>query len=349
MSAVEQPDQVVAAAAPGERVPNRALVFVAEHWTVVAFLLVALIFFGLSADFLTKDNWIATSVYATGILALAVGQTFVIVSGGIDLSIGGTLSVSGMTAAVTMRSLGDHAASPTLILVAGVAAGVLTGLVVGVINGVAVSRLRLAPFIVTLGMMGVTQGAANLINDGQQISDIPNGLSNFGSDLIDGWLSWLVLVSLVIAVVGWLLLAKSRFGLHTYALGSNGEAARRAGIHVHRQTILVYSICGLCAGIAGVLVLSRFSVAQTNAGDGQELNAIAAVVIGGASLFGGKGSILGTVMGVGIMAMLVTGLVLIGLQPFWQTVVTGIVVVGAVYIDQLRDRLNARLGARAAA
>lgn len=342
MSATEAPSQQAVPA------PNRLLVLLATHWTLVAFLIVLILFGVGSSDFFTQDNWIATSVYATGILTLAVGQTFVIVSGGIDLSVGGTVSAAGMVGALTMRDLTDGGSSATLAIVLGVAAALAVGLVVGIANGLAISRLRLAPFIVTLGMMGITQGAANLVNDGQQISEIPADLSTFGSDLIGGWLSTLVLISLVVTAVAAIVLAKTRFGLRTFALGSSPEAARRAGINVRRQTVLIYAISGLLAGVGGVLVLSRFGVAQTNAGQGVELNAIAAVVIGGASLFGGKGSIFGTLIGVSIMSILVTGLVLIGVQPFWQTVVTGLVIIGAVYIDQLRDRLQVRIGAQRA-
>ena len=319
---------------------TRALAFVLRYWTLVALILLVIIFGFIGDGFLTRQNWIATSTYATGILALALAQTFVIVSGGIDLSVGGNVAVTGMSSALVMRSLADDGLSTTLVIVAGIAMGLLAGLLVGLVNGLCITRLRLAPFIVTLGMLGITQGATNLLNGGQQVSEIPESFASAGSDLIADWVPVLVAISLGLTVITALLLARTRFGLRTYAVGSNQEGARKVGVAVDRHLLKVYALAGLLAGLGGVMTLSRFGVAQTNAGTGSELLSVAAVVIGGASLYGGSGTVFGTLVGVAVISVLVTGLVLAGLEPFWQTVVTGVVIIGAVYLDQLRDRVQ---------
>jgi ribose transport system permease protein len=320
---------------------TRLVAVVLRHWTVLALVILIVVFGFIASGFLTQNNWIATSTYATGILALALAQTFVIVSGGIDLSVGGNVAVSGMSSALVMRSLGQQGSSEAVAVAAGIGVGLLTGLVIGVLNGLCITRLRLAPFIVTLGMLGVTQGTTNLLNDGQQVSEIPNGFASAGSALIGSSVPVLVAISLALTLLTGLLLARTRFGLRTYAVGSNKEGTRRVGVNVDRHLVGVYALAGFLAAAAGVMTLSRFGVAQTTAGTGSELLSIAAVVIGGASLYGGSGTIFGTLIGVAVISVLVTGLVLAGLQPFWQTVVTGLVIIGAVYLDQLRDRVQA--------
>lgn len=320
---------------------TRVLALVLRYWTVLALVVLIVVFGFIGTGFLTQSNWIATSTYATGILALALAQTFVIVSGGIDLSVGGNVAVTGMSSALVMRSLTQHGSSVTLAVVVGIAVGLLAGLVVGLVNGLCITRLRLAPFIVTLGMLGITQGTTNLLNAGQQVSEIPESFASAGSSLIGGWIPMLVAISLGLTLVTSLLLARTRFGLRTYAVGSNREGTRRVGVNVERHLLRVYALAGVLAAAGGVMTLSRFGVAQTNAGTGSELLSVAAVVIGGASLYGGSGTIFGSLVGVAVISVLVTGLLLAGLEPFWQTVVTGIVIIGAVYLDQLRDRVEA--------
>ena len=326
---------------------TRAIAVVLRHWTLLALVILIVVFGVIAPGFLTQQNWLATSTYATGILALALAQTFVIVSGGIDLSVGGNVAVTGMSSALVMRSLGQHGTDETLAVAAGIAVGLAVGLLVGVLNGLCITRLGLAPFIVTLGMLGVTQGTTNLLNHGQQVSEIPEGFASAGSALVGSWIPVPVAISLGLTLITGLVLAGTRFGLRTYAVGSNKEGTRRVGVNVDRQLLRVYSLGGLLAGAGGVMTLSRFGVAQTTAGTGAELLSIAAVVIGGASLYGGSGTIFGTLVGVAVISVLVTGLVLAGLEPFWQTVVTGLVIIGAVYLDQLRDRVQALTAQRA--
>jgi ribose transport system permease protein len=325
---------------PGRFASREFVARLVSYWTVAALGLILLVFAFTAASFYTRDNWVATSVYATGLLPLALAQSFAIISGGIDLSVSGILAFSSISGAMVMHGLIGRGASSTAAIAAGIAVALAVGVGVGVVNGLFITKLKLTPFIVTLGMLGVMHGATNIINNGQEVSDIPPSFTRFGNRLLGGWISTLVAVCLVLAVVSGVVLARTRFGLRTYALGSNREGGRRAGIDVGWHLIRIYAISGLLSAFAGLMLVSRFGVAQTNAGTGTELDSIAAVVIGGASLFGGTGTIFGTFIGVCLLSVLVTGLILANVQPFWQMVATGLVIIGAVYIDQLRDRLR---------
>jgi len=318
----------------------------AQYWTIVVLILVILAFYLADSSFLSRLNWLSTSIYSTEILPLAVGELFVIASAGIDLSIGSVLGLSAMSGALVMQDLmGTHMTS-WLIMAIGFAACLATGAITGAVNGFLITKAKLTPFIVTLGMLGVGAGLTNVISGGLEVSGLPGGVSRFGIYTIGGWLSLPVVIVLVAAVVAGIALARTRAGLRTYAIGSNRESARRAGILVDRHTFWLYTFSGLMAGLAGLLTLSRLSAATTSAGAGDELNAIAAVVIGGASLFGGSGTVLGALVGTAIISCLVTGLTLSGVQPFWQEVATGAIVIAAVYIDQVRTRFT---GSRASA
>jgi ribose transport system permease protein len=333
---------------PGERqlLPPAALqsreivAGLVTYWTVAALALVLVVFAFVSANFYTEANFEATSLYATGVLTIALGQSFAIISGGIDLSVGGVLAFSSMAAALAMRGLVNDGYDSSLAVFVGAAVGLLAGVAVGCANGLLITRLRLVPFIVTLGMLGVARGGANLLSNGQEVPEIPTQLVDGGAYNLFGFLPTLVAISVLLTIVSGVVLAKTRFGLRTYFIGSNREGARRAGVNVSAHLVAIYTISGFFSAVAGIMILSRFGIAQNNAGQGSEIDSIAAVVIGGASLFGGVGTIFGTFIGVCLISSLVTGLILANVQPFWQTVVTGLVIIGAVYIDQLRDRLR---------
>lgn len=308
-------------------------------WTLVVFLLICIIFISIAPDFLSKANWIATSEYAVEYLLLALGETFVIATGGIDLSVGAVLGFSAMAAGVVMSTmLNDHMGSLTATLV-----GCLTALVVGggvgVVNGLLVTRAKLTPFIVTLGTLGMATGGTYLLDNGNQVSNLPGQIITLGTEIWGGWLPAIVAVAAVFTAGAWLLLSRTRFGLRTYAIGSNDAGARRAGINVRSHLVRVYTLTGVLAGVAGIMVTARFSIASPIAGANDELDAIAAVVIGGASLFGGTGTIAGTLIGTGVISVLVTGLVLVNVAPFWQEVAVGAVLIVAVFLDQVRRRL----------
>jgi ribose transport system permease protein len=310
-------------------------------WTL-GVLILLIVVFGIAAPSLfSKAAWLSTSGYAVEYLILAVGQTFVIVTGGIDLSDGAALGFSGMAGALLMERMLNAADPSGLTAAAGVVVMLAAGLAIGVLNGVLITRIKLPPFIVTLGTLTAITGATNLLNNGTEITTLPPFIVNLGSSsILSGWLPIPVLIAVVVAIVFGLILSRTRFGLRTYAIGSNETAARRAGIRVDRHLIMVYAISGLLAGLAGLLVTANFSSATPVAGANDELYAIAAVVIGGASIFGGRGTMFGTVIGTAILSVLTTGLVLTNVAPFWQQVAIGAVVIAAVAIDRVRTRVG---------
>lgn len=311
-------------------------------WTLGVLALIVLAFGLTNPDYFSQAAWLATSIAATQVLLLAMGQTFVISTGGIDLSVGAVLGVSGMTAGITMRELGERGHATPLVITAGIAAALATGIACGVVNGLVVTRLNVSPLIATLGMMGVAGGAANLIGGGKQIGGVPPALSEFGFTNLFGWLPLPVVVASVVAVGSWYLLAKTRFGRRTLAIGSSIDAATRAGIDVSRHVVAIYALSGLTAAIAGFIVVARLSAASPNAGTASELTAIAAVVIGGTSLVGGRSSVMGAVVGTLIIAVLQTGLIVAGVDPYWQVIAVGLILVLAVWADQQRIRLTTR-------
>jgi ribose transport system permease protein len=341
---VTEETEATAVAAPRDAIPafQRFMERIGAFWTL-GVLVLLIIVFGIAAPSLfSKAAWLSTSGYAVEYLILAVGQTFVIVTAGIDLSDGAALGFSGMAGALLM----EHMMTPysnggTFTVIAGIAVILSAGLAIGLVNGIVITRMKLPPFIVTLGTLTAITGATNLLNHGTEITVLPAFIVNLGTaSIFGGWLPIPVLIALVVAVVFGLILARTRFGLRTYAIGSNETAARRAGIRVDRHLILVYAISGLLAGVAGLLVTANFSSASPVAGANDELYAIAAVVIGGASIFGGRGTIFGTVIGTAILSVLTTGLVLTNVAPFWQQVAIGVVVVIAVAVDRVRTTVG---------
>ncbi len=310
-------------------------------WTLGVLIIIVVIFGAVAPDLYTKAAWLATSNYAVEYLVLAIGQTYVIVTSGIDLADGATLGFSAMAGSILMQNLLASHAPALLTDVGGVALILASGAGIGLVNGLIITRVKLPPFIVTLGTLTAVTGATDLLNNATEVTNLPSFVSTLGTaSILSGWLPIPVLITLALALVFGLVLSRTRFGLRTYAIGSNELAARRAGIKVDRHLIWVYVISGFLAGVAGLLVTANFSAASPIAGANDELYAIAGVVIGGASIFGGRGTIFGTVIGTGIIAVLTTGLVLANVQPFWQQVAIGAVVVGAVTVDRVRTRVG---------
>jgi ribose transport system permease protein len=324
-----------------EQVPvfQRIMERLGPLWTLGVLAILIVIFGVLSPELFTKAAWLSTSSYAVEYLILAVGQTFVIITAGIDLSDGAILGFSAMAGAVLMNNMLNGHSSGAVASIAGIAVMIGTGTAIGVVNGLLITRVKLPPFIVTLGTLTAVTGATDLLNNGGEITNLPPFIANLGNDsLLSGWLPYPVLIALVIALVFGLILARTRFGVRTYAIGSNETGTRRAGIRVDRHLVIVYGISGFLAGIAGLMVTANFSSASSLAGANDELYAIAAVVIGGASIFGGRGTIFGTVIGTAILSVLTTGLVLANIAPFWQQVAIGGVVIAAVAVDRVRTR-----------
>ena len=303
-------------------------------------LLALIVAFSIDSPyFLTRANWLNTSSTGTEVLLLAVGETFVICSGGIDLSVGAVLGFAGTAGAWVMATAFPGAPGSAVgPVVLGFAAAVAAGTAFGVLNGFLVAWAGVPPFVVTLGTLGIATGFGYLLNNGQEISAIPASVATFGNKNLGGWVPVPVLITAVITIWCGLLLAKTRFGAYALTIGDSREAAVRAGINDRRYLLEIYTLSGLLAGIASVLVMARLGAGSPVSGATDNLNAIAAVVIGGASLFGGRGTIIGSVIGTGIIAVLLTGLVLVNVPPFWQEVAVGAILIAAVYIDQLRHR-----------
>jgi ribose transport system permease protein len=322
---------------------RRGHALVRDLW-IGGVLLALVIGFSIGSPyFLTRANWLNTSSTATEVLLLAVGETFVICSAGIDLSVGAVLGFAGTAGAWVMANAfpgaGGAAAWP---VVAGFAVAVAAGCGFGLLNGFLVAWGGIPPFVVTLGTLGIATGFGYLLNNGQEISAIPPSVATFGNTNLGGWVPVPVLITAVITIWCGLLLAKTRFGAYTLSIGDSREAVIRAGISHRRYLLEIYTLSGLLAGVAAVLVMARLGAGSPASGATDNLNAIAAVVIGGASLFGGRGTVIGSVIGTGIIAVMLTGLVLINVPPFWQEVAVGAVLILAVYIDQFRHRKASR-------
>ncbi len=308
-------------------------------------LLLMILFFSFSPwgspYFFTFSNF-NTILVATAVAGvLGLGETFVIITGGIDLSVGTNMTLAGVMTGVVMVNW-------NLPVPVGVAAGILTGGFIGFMNGFLVAHLKLPPFIATLGMLNVCRGLALVISDLHPIyfsnatSLHDTVMGSFIGQIIPGLtIPNIALILFAAAIVAGFILSKTALGRFTYALGSNEEAVRLSGVNVEFWKIGVYTVCGLFAGLAGVIISARVGSAQPGTGFGYELDAITAVVIGGTSLAGGEGTILGTVIGAFIVKTLADGLQLKSISQEWQLVAAGVVVIVAVYLDILRRRNRA--------
>ena len=306
----------------------------------VALLVLVLFFTALRpAAFPRLSNIVNMATDASILLVLAVGGTFVILTSGIDLSINGVLVFSGVIAAKAMIAVGGNTFGTILV---GFAAAVAAGVTWGALNGVLVAWARIPPLIVTLGTMGMSLGFSLLLTGGVDISDVPDALvTTVGSGRVAG-VPVLVLITVVVVSAGGCVLTLTRFGRYTYAIGSNAEACRRVSINVTRHLVAVYCLAGALSGVAGYLSLARFATTTVGGHSSDNLQVIAGIVIGGTSLFGGAGGMLGTLIGISIPVVLLDGFVVLGLPPFWQQVAVGAVLIGAVYFDQLRRRSRNR-------
>lgn len=296
--------------------------------------LIALVaFFSLaSPNFFTVSN-LTSILLATAVIGiLAVGTTFVIITGGIDLSIGTGMTLCSVITGLLLTQMG-------LPLVVGVLGGIAFGAFMGLVNGFNVTVLGLPPFIATLAMMMIAEGLALVLSGVRPIylSGVP-GFQQIALGQLIPQIPNAVLILFALALVLGVVLTKTVLGRMTYAIGSNEEATRLSGINTRRWLLAIYALAGACTGLAGVVMASRLSSAQPQLGMGYELQAIAAVIIGGTSLLGGRGTIQGTLIGALIMSVLINGLRIMAVQSEWQTVVVGVVVLIAVFADNLRKR-----------
>ena len=340
------PPPAPAEVVPSEEQPTGRLARLARLQALQIIIVLAVIVVIFSAikpgSFLTVFN-IRGIVQDTSILAvLGVGMTFVIITGGIDLSVGSVLVFSGVVADKAMAAMGGQGWGAAIV---GALVAIGCGLGWGLINGVLIARAKVPPLIVTLGTLGMALGLAEVITGGVDLRDIPTVMVNsVGFGNIFWQVPTLAIIAAVVIVIGIVALHRTRFGLYTYALGSNPEAGRRSGLNVPRHLIKVYALSGLLAGFAGWLNLAFFQSTTIGGQSTTNLSVIAGTVIGGTSLFGGYGSILGTTIGLFIPTTLQNGFVIIGIQPFWQEVVVGAVLIAAVYVDQQRRAAALRGG-----
>jgi ribose transport system permease protein len=282
-----------------------------------------------SPYFLTSTN-LSSLIRQTAVInIMALGMTIIIISHGIDLSVGAILAMGGL--------LGTMAMEKGYSIPAGIGIGLVVGLLCGLLNGFLITKLRIAPFIVTLGTLGVFRGTTLLISNGLPVHNIPQGFSFLGEGNQLG-VPFVLWVLVVCAVGMHFVLEHTRLGRYAFAIGSNSAAAVYAGINVSLYTMAVYAIGGLLTGLAGMIEASRLMTGQPTAGNGYELQAIAAVVIGGGSLHGGEGSVVGTLVGAFIMGLLSNGSDLLGISNYVQQVIIGAVIILAVSVDELRKR-----------
>lgn len=294
-------------------------------------LIIVFVFLSIaSPDFLTVNNLFNVGVQISVTAVIAVGITLVIITAGIDLSVGSVAALAGVLGVMTMVNLGF---SPVLAIIA----GTLVGAGAGLVNGFLITVADLPPFIATLGMLTVARGLVYVVTGGVAVFGAPDSFRLLGQGVVAS-IPIPIIALAVVAVAGHVVLSRTRLGRYAYAIGSNPEAARLSGIPVKRYLLLVYVIGGALAGFGGMIAASQVNSGQPNYGIGLELDIIAAAVIGGASLFGGQGTIFGTLIGAFLIALIRDGAVLLGVNTFYQQILIGVVIWLAVYWDQLRRR-----------
>lgn len=301
-----------------------------KYAILIAFLLLCIVISILRPTFLSPANLIIVLNQTAINGVLAVGITFVLITGGIDISIGSIVGLSGVISALCVQN--------GLPIILAFLVGIISGLAVGAIIGALVTKGKLAPYIVTLGFLTIIRGVAMLVSGGRPISGLGNDYGFLGNGTVFGTIPIPVIVFIVVAVIAYILLARLLIGRYVYAVGGNLKAAETSGISPNKIKMFVHIVSGTCAGIAGVILSSRIITGQPNAGEGYELDAIAAAVVGGTSLAGGTGGIPGTIIGALIIGVIANGLDLLGVSSYWQDVVKGLIIVIAVLLDRNKKR-----------
>ncbi|MDK0630818.1 ribose ABC transporter permease [Clostridium perfringens] len=303
---------------------------ISKYKSLIGLVLLCIVITIVTPNFLSISNITNVFTQVSVNAIIAIGMTFVILTGGIDLSVGSTLAISGAVGASIVKSTGN-------VFLAIIVAAVI-GIAVGLINGLLVSKGKLQAFIVTLATMTIFRGATLVFTDGTPISKLPEAFVKIGNGKL-GFMPIPVIITIIIAIIAVYALSQTRFGRYLYALGGNEDASRLSGINTDKIKTLVYVVSGFASAIAGVIITSRIGSASPNAGTEFELDAIAAVVIGGTSLAGGEGTITGTLIGALIIGVLNNGLNLMNVSPFYQSIVKGLVILIAVLLDK-KSRKN---------
>ncbi|MFT7434671.1 MAG: ribose/xylose/arabinose/galactoside ABC-type transport system permease subunit [Psychromonas sp.] len=303
-----------------------------EYGIFISFIVTCIILSVATPQFLSIANWtiIITQVSINALLAF--GITFVIITGGIDLSVGSIVAVTGVVAA----SLAQHQEYPLSIVITG---GLVAGLTFGIFNGFLVTKSKIAPFIVTLGTMTIGRGLALILSNGRPVSNLSDSFNTIGNGKLMG-IPIPIIILLLVFVICSITLRKTIFGRYVYAIGGNEQAAWASGINVSKIKLAAYAICGALSGLAGILLAARISTGQPNSGMGFELDAIAAVVIGGTSTTGGRGTMLGTLIGVLLIGVINNGLDLTNVTSYYQQVIMGLIIIGAVLMDSWSQKSN---------
>lgn len=314
-------------------------------WMFLCLLLLVGAFGFLSPQhvFFNLSNIFTMALNASELVLLAVGMSYLLGAGQLDLSIGSNLTLASVLAARTITSLAGTPSQVAageypdlaLAIICGIGVALVSGALFGLVNGLLVTRLRLSSFLVTLATTGIGLGTTLVITHGTNVPNLPRALqTGFAVNKLMGLVPLPVILSLAIAALLWFVLAKTRFGIHTLSVGSSLEASRRAGIDTDRHTVILFVLMGLLAGIAAMIDISRFATTNIGGHQTDNLQAIAAAVIGGTSLFGGVASVLGAVVGTLIPVVLGTGLVILRIDSFYQLIVVGVIIIVAVYADQ---------------
>lgn len=331
--------------------PQNWLLLVLRLRTFVALILVLAYFSIMAPNFLSAANAVIVSKHVALNAFLAIGMTFVIITGGIDLSVGSIVGLCAMVAGWLVLNGVDLGVGYTVWFNTWEIVGItlLVGIGVGLINGVLITRLNVAPFIATLGTLYIARGAALLSSDGRTFPNLSGteemGTASFPLIGTGNLLGLPVMIWLLVAVAlgAHYVSRRTPLGRHIYAVGGNERGAALSGVKVNRVKLFVYMFSGFCAGLVGIIIASQLQAAHPATGETFELNAIAAAVLGGTSMSGGRGRIFGTIIGAFVIGILSDGLIMMGVSSFWQTVIKGVVIVLAVVIDQAQSRLQARV------
>jgi ribose transport system permease protein len=303
-----------------------------EFSIVIALIIMMAIFSIIDPIYLSYNNLIDIVDQSVINGLLAIGITYAIITAGIDLSIGSIFAI----VIVVVGDLLVRGVNPILAIVV----GAIIGFILGAFNGLLITKLKLQPFIVTLGTMSAYRGLAYVITGGWPVLNIPDNFRTFLDGDLFGSIPVSVIILFAFAIVSHIILKYTKFGTYIYALGGNEEATRLSGVNVNRIKIFTYAFCGVAAALSGMILLARLGSGEPTAGQSYELNAIAAAAIGGASLAGGKGNILGTILGALLLSALKVGLVVVGVDAFWQYIATGGIIVVAAYFEVIQEKLQ---------
>ncbi|MFV0466670.1 MAG: ABC transporter permease [Lachnospiraceae bacterium] len=334
---------------------NTLMMTLLKGRTFIVLIILLVFFSGVAENFLSINTALLIGKHVALYGILAIGMTYVIITGGIDLSVGAIVGLAGMIAGgliqngLTIKVLGVtiYFSIPLIVLIT-----ILLGAVIGIINGFVITKFKVAPFIATLGMMYVARGLANILSSGATYSDLKGyeGLGNvgwsfFGSRVLGIPIGLIILV--LLAIIFSVILKKTSFGWHVFSIGGNEKAAELSGVKVKKVKILVYMISGICSAVVGIIASAQLAASHPATGESWEMNAIAAAVLGGTSMAGGIGTIGGTIVGAFVIGVINDGMVMCGVSEFWQMVIKGFVIVFAVVIDQFQRAMQAKMALQA--